>query len=504
MTTTAFAANDGAITINEATVGQVYKLYKIFDATTKDGNTAYSFTKTGTNAELYAAITGEKTPFILSATADENVFNVTLKEGIVGSEIAVFLKGIEDKMGIAIATQEADSTTIEFVTLKYGYYYIAKETSEKPGATVGVTSIAPAQIINDKSTKPGPVDPVDPDNPGGYKVFIDENGELSKESNTANYGDTVTFVLQAKATNYDDGKKIVEYTAYDLLGEGFKDFNVTKVTVNDTEIANYVVDTAASPATITIPWTDGAGDHLYAHTATIKIYCQAVVGEEAVIGETGSNTTNTGWFGWEYDTKEPETGDGFEDKSTVTTKIYAIAIHKTDAKGKALAGAQFEIYKGNTKVPVTLVSEGNETNASVYKYDAGSTNFTVVSPTSGKIVMKGLEGVEYILKETVAPAGYNLLSEAKTIAATEFSSSTTTMTLYFDENGNLVGENEKVTEEAVDFDVASAAVNIINQSGTELPSTGGIGTKLFYTAGGILVAAAIIFIVTKKRMNLEA
>ena len=512
MATTAFAAGNGTITINAATVGETYKIYKIFDATTQGDNTAYTYTKTGDTDALYAALNGENSPFTLTATADANKFNVSLKEGKIGSDVAVFLKSIEDKMGTAVATKEADSTTVVFENLDYGYYYIAKAATQQPGPTVGVTSVAPAQTINDKSTKPGEPDPdpEDPNNPGGYKIFVDENGNSQKElTNTANYGDTVYFVLQAKATNYDDGKKIVKYTAYDVLGEGFKDFKVTKVTVNGAEVSNFSVDSTKSPITVTIPWTDASGNHLYAPTAAIKIYCQAVVDEDAFIGENDSTTTNTGWFGWEYDTKDPtdptkpETGDGSEDKQTVTTKVYAIAINKTDDKGKALEGANFEVYKGEDKVPVTLVTAGNATDAAVYKYDAASTNYTVVSPASGKIVIKGLEGVDYVVKETVAPAGYNLITEGITIEATEFASSTTTLTLYYDENGNLT-DTTTDTKTEVTFDVASAAINVINLTGTELPSTGGMGTTLFYVVGGILAMAAVILMVTKKRMSFEA
>lgn len=530
MTMTVSAAGDGTITINAATIGETYKIYKIFDATTQGDNTAYTFTKTGDADDLYAALTGENSPFTLTATADESKFNVSLKEGKIGSDVAVFLKSIEDKMGDAVDEQTAESTTVVFTGLDYGYYYIAKAATEQPGPTVGVTSVAPSQSINDKSTKPGPVDPDpddpddpdDPTNPGGYKVFIDAEGNLSKEDNTANYGDTVQFVLQAKATNYDDGKKIVEYTAYDVLGEGFKDFSVTKVTVNGVEISNFNY-TAGKPATVTIPWTDASGNHLYAPTSTIMIYCQAVVDEDAVIGTENSNTTNKAWFNWDYDdgTDGPNTPDpedptkpesGDEETTTVTTKVYAIAINKTDSKGNALEGANFEIYKGDVKVPVTLVTAGDATNASVYKYDSTvigtenadyQYNYTVVSPASGKIIIKGLEGVEYVVKETVAPAGYNLVTEGITIAATEFSSSTTTLTIYKDENGVITDtETDNVTE--ITFDVASAAINVVNLTGTELPTTGGMGTTMFYAFGSVMVLAAVVLLVTRKRMGGQA
>lgn len=507
MATTAFAAGNGSITINAATVGQTYKAYKIFDATYTDDNVAYTYTKSGDTDALYDALIGTDSPFTLTETSD-GTYNVGLKnEDELGSDIGVFLKSIEDKMGTAVAEKNADSTTVEFTGLDYGYYYIAKVDTEVPGPTVGVTVVTPSQTINDKSTKPGTPDPDpdDPDNPGGYKIFVDENGNSQNElTNTANYGDTVYFVLQAKATNYDDGKKVVEYTAYDVLGEGFKDFSVTKVTINGAEISNYTY-TAGSPATVVIPWIGTNGEHLYAPTSNIKIYCQAVVGEDAVIGEENSNTTNQGWFNWKYDNGNDGPNDpdepGFESQ-TVTTKVYAIALNKTDSKANGLAGAKFEVFKGETKIPVTLVTEGDATNASIYKYDAASTNYTVISPASGKILIKGIASGDYKVIETEAPLGYNKMEAAIEITAAEYASSTTTLTLYKDSEGNLV-DTATETVTTITFDEAAVAKNVINYTGTELPSTGGMGTTLFYIAGGLMVLVAGILLITKKRMKSE-
>ena len=86
--------------------------------------------------------------------------------------------------------------------------------------------------------------------------------------------------------------------------------------------------------------------------------------------------------------------------------------------------------------------------------------------------------------------------------AAEFASSASTMTLYYDAEGNLTDtETEETT--TVTFDVASAAINIINLTGTELPSTGGIGTTMFYVLGTFLAVSATILLVTKKRMSME-
>ncbi|MDD6888245.1 MAG: LPXTG cell wall anchor domain-containing protein, partial [bacterium] len=85
----------------------------------------------------------------------------------------------------------------------------------------------------------------------------------------------------------------------------------------------------------------------------------------------------------------------------------------------------------------------------------------------------------YYLTETAAPAGYNKQASATTI---------------------VIGENGVVngtTENPNGVDV----IKVLNQSGVELPSTGGIGTTIFYILGGVLVVGAIILLVTRKRMS---
>jgi LPXTG-motif cell wall-anchored protein len=94
------------------------------------------------------------------------------------------------------------------------------------------------------------------------------------------------------------------------------------------------------------------------------------------------------------------------------------------------------------------------------------------------------------------------MEDAIEIAATEYASSTTTLTLYKDADGNL-SDTVTTTTTTVTFDVAAVAKNIINYTGTELPSTGGMGTTLFYIAGGLLVLVAGILLITKKRMKSE-
>ena len=74
--------------------------------------------------------------------------------------------------------------------------------------------------------------------------------------------------------------------------------------------------------------------------------------------------------------------------------------------------------------------------------------------------------------------------------------------MYLDEDGKVVDENTKVIEVKVDIDtIAATAVVVLNKAGTELPSTGGMGTTVFYVLGAVLVVGAGVLLVTKKRMS---
>ena len=102
----------------------------------------------------------------------------------------------------------------------------------------------------------------------------------------------------------------------------------------------------------------------------------------------------------------------------------------------------------------------------------------ITTDATGKFTIKGLDADTYYLTETAAPAGYNKLADP--------------VTIFIGEDGvvNATDDNPNgVTE-----------VKVLNQSGSELPSTGGMGTTVFYVVGGILVVGAIVLLVARKRM----
>ena len=102
------------------------------------------------------------------------------------------------------------------------------------------------------------------------------------------------------------------------------------------------------------------------------------------------------------------------------------------------------------------------------------------------IAIKGLDEDIYFLEETLAPAGYNKLEKP--------------IQFEIDPVYNDKGELQKVIYKIGTQEVSSNVIPVENFTGSTLPSTGGMGTTLFYVFGGIMVLAAVVLLVTKKRM----
>ncbi|MBD9116887.1 MAG: LPXTG cell wall anchor domain-containing protein, partial [Clostridiales bacterium] len=159
---------------------------------------------------------------------------------------------------------------------------------------------------------------------------------------------------------------------------------------------------------------------------------------------------------------------------TYTWEIPALKYANGDA-AKVLAGAKFSLFTDEdcTEMVKFTAKDGN-----IYRVDPEGTVTEITTPEDGKFVIEGLDAGTYYLKETEAPAGYNKLG--------------TIVKVTIDHEGKITVDK---SETATDL------VKVNNNSGTELPSTGGTGTTIFYVLGSILVIGAGVLLVTKKRMN---
>ena len=463
----------GSITISNAAKGETYTIYKLFDATVNADGSSIAYT--GTIPEsLNTYFTADENGYISATSAAKDGENMS--EGLKTA-----LKAWT-ATATAAATAESDGSALNFKELAYGYYV--------------VTTTQGDQVISVDSTMPN-------------VTIVDKNSSTPKDlsktasSNDVSIGDTVTYTVRFKTSNYygagKEAKEIVSYTIEDTLPEFLSNVTVTSIIVdndgNDTTTDDQ--DDVTAPFTnkkIVIDWYDEAKNQfLYDNGATVTITYTAVVTDKADID--GNGNTNKVTVTWTTKGGDEPGPDKVETDETIFT--YAIALKKVNNKGVALPGAVFEF-------PFYVKSTADANGAYIYAgttAGAGLTN-QITTPDSGVIVVKGVKSGSYEITEVTAPAGYNKLTAPVTVQAVKTSSTSTHTTVYLDKDGNVVDVSAKEIEVKVDIDtIAATAVVVVNKAGTELPSTGGMGTTVFYVLGAVLVVGAGVLLVTKKRMS---
>lgn len=461
---TAFAAQEGeltggSITIKDAVVGQTYQIYQLLylesyhvdDETTGEGQYSYK-----ANSEWKPFIEGEKIADVYLKTDAQGYVT-----WIDNADAAAFAKlaqayAKEHKIPPVAASVVATTTTVEFKNLKLGYYLVDSTL----GTLCSLDTTNPNVVMEEKNEAPT------------NEKTVEENGSYG-DTNDAAIGQTVNFqstiTAQAGAENY---------VFHDKMSTGLTFGSVTDITLNGTAVAtdNYQVKTTGlgDDCTFHVEFTQEFCDTLEANDKIVISYT-ATVNEKAVIGGEGNKN-------------ESKVEYGHDDKTTTTppseTKTYTwdVDVFKYAQNGeevKPLAGAKFTLSKkADGSDPIALIAEGNN----IYRVaKAGETGTVTEIETdgTGKFTIKGLDSGTYYLTETAAPAGYNKLAGPITITI------------------NDEGKVNATTEAPQGVD----EVKVLNQTGSELPETGGMGTTIFYVVGSILLLGAAVLLITKKRMH---
>ena len=173
--------------------------------------------------------------------------------------------------------------------------------------------------------------------------------------------------------------------------------------------------------------------------------------------------------------------------SKTTTYSYKFDLVKTDNSKKLLTGAKFKLYDTkDSNTPVELIKDAATGNYRVAEKNEDGAVKEIEIDSFKAVTISGLNKKTYYLEETLAPGGYNKLTERQPVELGKEG---------FVENATLTGSGVKGAE------WTSGGVQVINNAGATLPSTGGMGTTLFYVIGGGLMVAAVVLLVTKKRME---
>ena len=456
----------GSITVDNPITGQDYTAYKIFDVVYEVPTTTgrYSYTIEGgsdwydtvdsyskrTNSGLNLTKVGDTTSntYVVTTTGDFSpaAFADALKEALDANQTA-FTGGTPlTKSG----SPEKASVTVN----ELGYYFVTSSN----GALCNLTTTNPHITIHDKNDMPF---------------------EKTAEEKSVEVGQIVHYTIKGKVPDHTWFEEYT-YEITDKMSEGLTfDSTSVKVTVGGVEVPStdnkYTLTEGSS--------TDEYTFKLSIDVKKFTIGDEIVVKYNATVNENAVATVSTNEAKLTY-SNDPTQTDKKAEKPAEVHKVYSAKIvidkYETDNENKKLDGAEFVLYKeeklAGAEEATKLYYKWNDIDQQV-EWVPNKAQATVKETgkdgTPGEASFNGLADGTYHLVETKAPAGYNQLTDVKTITV----------------NGDDTGAKLTVTEK------------VANQAGTLLPSTGGMGTTIFYVLGFVLVVGAGVLLVTKKRMS---
>ena len=470
----ATAAAEGttySITINNSAEGHTYEAYQIFTGDL-NGTTLSNIVWGSGISEAGKTALGDA-----AAKAE------TLK---TEADAKDFAKAVAPYLTTAAGSANTVSEGKYVISgLAAGYYLVKDQDGSLTGDNDSYTEYIIKVVSNTTATPKSNVPVVE------KKVKdINDSTETAatgwQDSADYDIGDSVPFQLKATLANNVSSYTTYKVVFHDTLSKGLTYNNDAKVFIDGTETNGFTVAStvnADGTTTLTVSCDDvkalGAGN-----SAVITVEYTATLNENAVLGAAG----NPNKVGLEYSNNpnKSESGNnetGNTPKDVVIVFTYKVVINKVTADNALLTGAAFKLEK-------KIKGESEDTWKLVKEFNVDEQN-----PASS-FTFTGLDDGTYRLTETVTPDGYNTIDPITfNINATHSEGDTPALTGL---NGTKGTGEITFTSNVTD---GSLTANVVNKSGSTLPETGGVGTTLFYVLGGILVAGAVVLLVTKKRMN---
>lgn len=425
----------------------------------------------GDTYEIYQIFTGDYSEGILSNVEWGKNGTGTAGEAVAKDvlDALVAVNGASDAAQLEVITGYANLESEPFTTgtattyenLPNGYYLV-KNVDGSQEDEYGFYTLFVVKVVDNTLSF----------QPKGEAPMVDKE----VDDNDANIGDTVTFTLTATMPSTFEGYESYKVIFHDTMSEGLTFGQITEVTVNGVvKTEGFVLEPAAPVAgeEFTVTFADVLAMGAEAG-CTVTVKYTAALNADAIIGIEGnpnevyleySNNPN-----WDGEGTEPTGNTPKDEVKVYTWEIPVFKYTKDGETEKALAGAGFTLYDEGVEVKLTKVEDSN-----IYKVDPNGTVTQIVTDGSGMFEIEGLEQGTYVLKETLTPAGYNTCDD---------------ITVVIGEEGALTVGEEAVT-----------TVKVLNQAGAVLPETGGMGTTILYIVGGVLVLAAVVLLVTKRRMK---
>ncbi|WP_024865312.1 SpaA isopeptide-forming pilin-related protein [Butyrivibrio sp. FCS014] len=516
--TVSVGEGEGSITVASAVADEVYSLYKIFDfeaATNADGTKSktegvytiksdspwYGFVTSDT-AKAYVKVTTEGGKNYVAWVNTDTTNSVT---GNDETAIAAFAKAAyEYAKNVAPTAQvKADKkNNAKFTGVDYGYYMVGSSV----GAIVGINTATPDATIKEKNGQPTSEKQVEEDSTG--KLGDKDDADIGQ---TVNFQSTVTIPAGGALNVVFEDEMTASLTlkadSIKVYDKDNKEITSSVVKENGISTSKVLFENEKEGALLhdkfTVAFKDDVTSALKeATTYTIKY--SAVLNENAVVRDENSTQ---GEFGTGNDNHSRITygNNGHTEWDWTRTYTYPIKLKKVNEQGKVLPGAVFTIARAtaeNDILALVEISKGDKDTAAIYRLPMEGERNTVTemtTPESGLITISGLDADAYVLTETKAPEGYNLLKDPITVTIKSNTAPTnvgqTDISVVYTSSSAIKDDNAEGTY--------TGTLDILNLTGTLLPSTGGIGTTIFYIIGGILIVAGVAYFILRRKADAE-
>lgn len=475
------AAAQRTITINNNTAGHTYKAYQIFKGGLSQDGTILSDIQwgNGVNSEaLLTALKGTEAYKDCTTAADVAKVLAGLKDDATAlSAVAVV---INQNLNNANGAQSTGTGPYTITVPSDGYYLVRDEGTVT--ATDGGTNFI-LQVIGNVDVTPKTTNAPDVDKK--VKLHGVPGADLSNAV-SAEVGHEVDFTITTTIPTGLDSYTNYTFNIVDTMSEGLTykgDFLVHTVGAKTSlqKDEDYTLTIEGQTITVTL-----ASKYVLANPGQkIEITYVAAVNVKSLTKDRETNSVHIVY------SNNP--ADSNSTANTVDKVVYVynfdIVIDKVDgADNKKLEGAQFALYKETRYVDLYYQwYDENHENSNTFGWSTEADRTIVKTDKNGVASFKGLVPGTYYLQEIKAPDGYNTLDKPVKVE----------ITATYDDNGNIT-TNATPNEQNNHYEVTST---ITNNKGTVLPSTGGIGTTIFYVVGGLLMVGAAILLITKKRMH---
>lgn len=480
----------GSITVSNPVEGETYTAYKIFDVKYSGKNYSYTIksdSKWYSTVNAYATETNGLT--LTEAAGVPGEYYVTVDtDKFSAADFANTLSKVSRTDMSGTPLEKNSEGKLVATGLDLGYYFVTSSV----GALCDLTTTNPNATVTEKNDIP-------------FDKTIDVH--------TVEVGQTVNFTLTAKVPDATAFEKFT-YQMKDTMSEGLtfdgvdsiEVFTVSKSTAEDAVLTGdktpldssyWTAADTANGFTLNFDVKTMQSGSIEVGTWIVVTYT-ATVNDDAITDIEENNAKLT----YSHDPSNSEDTKEREDKEYVYSA--KLEINKDNKAGQPLAGAEFVLYKkGGTDGNTNLYYRWNEATDDKAEHitwvedikDATHVTTEIVGEgENAKAVayFNGLKDGTYYLKETKAPEGYNPLPEdlSVTIDGTDV--------LTDDGTGvPTTGMNVEATLQAA----LTTVQEVENDTGAQMPETGGIGTTIFYTLGGLMVVAAGVLLVTKRRMQ---